>query len=222
MIVAPAPRTGRRGDLTPLSLLRDSPYREAYERSVRAAGAPQTWAELADWYRDEWQASLPTRTHTRGVEDGSALGSPAMARGMHIRTDHASEDGWGVSGWDRDGRPRGIDHEGLTRSPFLFYLECRLRGREAADQLGARLLVKWAYMGFDVPALAHTTFVRTHGDDDYATDALRALLERTIVRLWHDCQREPVRHHICRECRRMRCQCGERSEAQIAAEEATT
>ena len=222
MTVASQPKAGRRGDITSLALLRDRPFREEHERSTRLASTPQTWAALEAWFRDAWETSLPTRMHTRGVEDGSALGSPAMARAMHARTDHVSEDGWGVTGWDRDGQPRGIDRaSGLTRSPFLFYLECRLRSREESDRLGARMVIRWAYMGWDIPALAHAVFLRTHGQDDFATEAMAALLERTVRRLWHDCQREPVRYAVCRECRRMRCVCCERSEAQVNAEEAT-
>ena len=145
------------------------------------------------------------------------------------RTDHVSDRGWGVTGWDRTGEPRGVDRStGLTRDPFLYYLE-RMLGervrdeqgqrteRRTANALGATALVRWAYLGWDLGALIHEMWRRNH-DDDYAEPAMRALLETTIKRLWQDCQREPVRWARCVTCHRRDCVCGERSESQANAE----
>ena len=218
------PKAGRRGELTPLSLIRDTPYRTEHVESVRPTRPPQTFPALAAWFMDAWSASLPARLHTRGVEDGSALGSPRMSGALHARTDHASDRGWGVTGWDREGQPRGMTHDGLTRDPFLFYLEMRLHRREVE----AVQLVHWAYLGWDVDEAANNAFVkriRAHEQDPEGWALYRAgyeaLLERGIRRLWADCQNEPVRHSVCRECRRRVCVCGQRSESQVNAEEAT-
>jgi hypothetical protein len=147
-----------------------------------------------------------------------------MSGALHARTDHASDKGWGVTGWDRSGTPRGMTDDGeLTRDPFLYYLELRLRRQEP----GACAVVRWAYLGWDTEAAANTDFVeriRLRLDDPDGWRAYLeghdALLERTIRQLWHDCQREPVRWSICQDCRRRDCVCGQRSEAQIAAEDA--
>ena len=170
-----------------------------------------------------------------GVEDGSALGSPRMAGALHQRTDHASGRGWGVTGHDRDGNPRGVAEDGLTRDPFLYHLEMMLRDgrwdegawRPSRKGTAATMLVRWAYMGWGSEELAlsllHPRRAKTMQDDPivvWETDALEALLERTIRQLWHDCQREPVRYAICRTCRRRDCICGQRSEAQVNAEDA--
>ena len=72
-------------------------------------------------------------------------------------------------------------------------------------------------------ATALSIFRRTHGDAAgvlYEAHALEALLERTIRTLWQRCQTEPVRYSICRECRRRECMCGQKSEAQVNAEDA--
>jgi hypothetical protein len=210
------PKTGQRGALE----ARERPYRAEHGTSLFQPEPPRTWGALAAWFRDAWEASLPMRLHTGGVEDGSALGAPRMSGAMHARTDHASERGWGISGWDRDGRPRGMTDDGtLTRDPFLFYLECRLRKGEP----DAIALVRWAYVGYDIEEAALAIFRRTHRDGApvlWETEALHALLERGIRKLWHDCRSEPIRYAICRDCRRRRCVCGERSEAQVNAEEA--
>lgn len=219
-VTLPQPKSGRRGDLTPLAL-RDRPFHQEHAASVRTPTPPQTFAALAAWFRDAWEASLPTRSHTRGVEDCSALGSPRMSGALHARTDHVSDRGWGVTGWDKDGRPRGMNADGLTRDPFLFYLEIRLRkGEPEAEQL-----IHWAYVGWDVDEAANNAFVRrirSHEEDPEGWALFRvgfeALLERGIRRLWHDCQREPIRYAICAECRRRECVCGRRSEAQLNAE----
>lgn len=230
MTLTTQPKAGRRGDLTPLAL-RDTPYRTEHAASVRPPRPPQTFPALAAWFRDAWEASLPTRSHTRGVEDGSALGSPRMSGALHARTDHASDRGWGVTGWDKDGQPRGMTDDGtLTRDPFLFYLELRLLRKEVE----AVELVRWAYMGWDVVDAALSAFRRTHDPvtnpsllpaaadgKHWEAQAYEALLERGIRRLWDDCQREPVRYAICRGCRRRECVCGQRSESQIRAEEST-
>lgn len=215
------PRTGQRGVFDQ----RDRPYRqEADERARQRPTAPQTFAACEAWFRDAWEASLPTRSHTRGVEDGSALGSPRMSGALHARTDHASAKGWGVTGWDREGRPRGMTDDGtLTRDPFLFYLELRLR----RDEPEAVQLVRWAYMGWDVDASANNGFIERmrlrqvdpKGWSDYRA-GYEALLERGIRRLWHDCQSEPVRYSVCPSCHKRVCVCGERSESQVRAEEA--
>lgn len=221
------PRTGHRGDLNAIiNAAKATPYRqEADERARQRPAAPQTFVACEAWFRDAWEASLPTRSHTRGVEDGSALGSPRMSGAMHARTDHVSGKGWGVTGHDRDGRPRGMTDDGtLTRDPFLFYLEMRLR----RDEPEAVQLVRWAYMGWDVDAAANNGFIERMkmrqsdpaGWKDYRT-GYEALLERGIKRLWHDCQSEPVRFSVCRECRRRQCVCGQRSESQVNAEEAS-
>lgn len=219
------PRTGTRGSLdnAAINAAKAAPYRRENIESVRPARPPQTFEALAAWFRDAWVASLPTRLHTRGVEDGSALGSPRMAGAMHARTDHASGKGWGVTGWDRQGQPRGMTDDGtLTRDPFLFYLELRLR----REEVEAVQLVHWAYLGWDVTEAANNAFVKRiqkHEQDPEGWALYRsgyeALLERGIRKLWDDCQREPVRYSICVECRRRECVCGQRSESQINAEE---
>jgi hypothetical protein len=224
-----APKTGTRGAFE----TRDRPFRREHDAStLQRPRPPQTFEACAAWFREAWEASLPARMHTRGVEDGSALGSPRMAGALHRRTDHASPDGWGVTGWDRDGQPRGIDRAtGLTLDPFLFYLETMLRGRvrdehgqrtekRTVEALGATALVRWAYLGWDLGALIHETWRRSpNHEDDYNVPAMRALLETTIRRLWDQYQREPVRWVRCVRCHRRDCVCGERSESQINAEE---
>ena len=237
MIVAP-PKAGRRGDvaLPSLALDRDARYRSEHERSIARPTPPQTWPACVAFFRDAWEASLPTRMHTRGVEDESALGSPRMAGAMHARIDHAvsskpgpdgkpivNHNGWGLTGHDRDGQPRGVTPEGLTRDPFLYYVERMLRGKDEYEKHGALSLIRWAYMGWDVEAAAQASFLTQHADPD--TWALylagyRALLERTIRTLWVRCQREPERFPVCRQCRHRECICGQRSEAQVNAEEA--
>lgn len=144
-----------------------------------------------------------------------------------MRLGHVTRKGWGVTGWDKDGQPRGVDDDGLTRDPFLFYLEKRLRSKDELVSEAAQLLVTWAYLGYDTDHAAHDEFVRLL----YLKDAQPAgweawregyesRLERTIRQLWWDCQKEPVRYSVCRECRRRECMCGQRSEAQVNAEEA--
>lgn len=214
------PKHGYRGDVSLALQRRESPHADAHARSLSTPTPPLTWEACVAWFKDAWEASLPTRLHTRGVEDGSALGSPRMAGAMHARTDHVDDKGWGVTGWDRQGQPRGMTDDGtLTRDPFLFYLELRLRREDP----GAHALVRWAYMGWSVEDTALSLFRRTLREGHpilFEVEALRSLLEVTIKRLWHDCQREPVRYSICRGCRRRECVCGQRSEAQVNAEEA--
>lgn len=210
----------------------ESPHLEEHWRSVEPTRRPQeprTWEACVAWFRDAWEASLPTRMHTRGVEADSALGSPRLAGALRARTSNVTDHGWGVTGWDRHGQPRGMTDDGtLTRDPFLYYLE-RMLGERVKDEhgkrtdtltvnaLGADALVRWAYLGWDLGSLIHETWRRNH-DDDYAPAAMRALLESTIKRLWAQCQREPERYPICPTCRQRRCRCAERSEAQINAE----
>ena len=220
----PTPKSGRRGDVALPLLERERPFRGDHERSAsQLPEAPRTWPALAAWFRDGWEASLPTRMHTAGVEAESALGSPRMAGAMHQRIDHASAFGWGLTGWDRDGQPLGIDRAtGLTRDPFLFYLERMLRGKDA-ERMAARALLRWTYMGWDVEAAAQVTFVAQHADPEtwkLYKAGFASLLERTIRTLWHRCQQEPERYPICRQCRKRDCICGERSEAQVNAEAA--
>lgn len=225
------PKAGRRGDLALPLLERERPFRAEHDLSVAQPRPPQTWESCVSWFRDAWEASLPVRIHTRGVEDGGdagGLGSPKMAGGMHQRIDHVSRLGWGVTGWDKDGRPRGMAEDGtVTRDPFLFYLELRLRSRDEKVSSGAQALVWWAYLAWDTvsAAFAYTTRLRAAGmmpEPDargrWAALAFESVLERTIRQLWHDCQREPVRYSICPSCRRRGCVCGQRSEAQIRAE----
>jgi hypothetical protein len=224
IVSPPAPKHGYRGGVTPLALSdRDRKYRGEHEASIRAERQPQTFRALAKWFVLEWEASLPTRMHTRGVEADSALGSPKMAPAVASRLNNASDHGWGVTGWDRDGNPRGMTKDGEhTRDPFLYYLERLLNGG-AADRMGATCLLRWAYNGWDVEATALAIYRRTHDDGAgvlYEAQALEALLERTIRTLWRQCQSEPVRYSICRECRRRECVCGQRSEAQVNAEDA--
>jgi hypothetical protein len=213
-----APKTGTRGAFE----RRERPYKGEHERSVQQPTPPRSWEALAAWFRDAWETSLPARLHTRGVEDGSALGAPRMSGAMHARIDHAGQRGWGVSGWDREGQPRGMTDDGLTRDPFLYYLERRLR----EDDGDAVALVRWAYVGYDIEEAANNAFVKRirlrEADPDGWTDWLSsytATLERGIRRLWYDCQREPVRYAVCRVCRRRECVCGSKSEAQVNAEE---
>lgn len=185
--------------------------------------APQTWEARRAWFRDAWEGSLPTRIHTRGVEDESALGSPRMAGAMHRRIDHASINGWGLTGHDRDGQPRGVNGDGLTLDPFLFYVERMLRGKDDHERHGARSLVSWAYMGWDLEATAQASFLGTHADPETWTLFLagfRALLDRTIATLWVRCQTEPERWPVCRSCRKRECVCGEKSDSQRNAEDA--
>lgn len=174
------------------------------------------------WFIEAWEASLPTRLHTRGVEDESALGSPRMAGAMHARIDHVSDLGWGLTGHDRNGEPRGVDKaSGLTRDPFLYYLERMLRGKDQYEHHGALSLMRWAYMGWDVEAAAQATFLSEHAQPETWGAYLagfRALLEQTIQKLHQRCQREPERFPVCRSCRKRECICGQRSEAQINAE----
>jgi len=217
------PKAGRRGDIGLLARTVDAPYRGDHDRSVeRQAPPPQTWPACVAWFRDAWEASLPTRLHTAGVEAESALGSPRMAGAMHARIDHASDLGWGLTGHDREGQPRGVDRAtGLTRDPFLYYLERMLRGKDDHERFGALSLLRWAYLGWDVEAAAQASFVAQHANPE--TWALyksghRALMERTIRTLWVRCQREPERFPVCRQCRHRQCVCGERSEAQVNAE----
>lgn len=216
------PRTGTRGSWS----TRDTPFHREHDASVgQRPTPPQTFAACKAWFVDAWEASLPTRLHTRGVEDGGpdgGLGSPRLSGAMHARTDHVTQRGWGITGWDRDGQPRGVDTAtGLTRDPFLHYLELLLR----KDDPGAVALVRWAYVGFDTEEAANNAFVqriRLRQDDPDGWKTYHAgyvaLLEQTIRRLWHDCQREPVRFAICRGCRKRDCVC---SEAQVNAERAT-
>ena len=217
------PKAGRRGELQSLALSgRDAPFRGEHERSLAQHDAPpQTWPASVAWFRDAWEASLPTRLHTRGVEDESALGSPRMAGAMHARIDHVSGDGWGLTGHDKDGQPRGVNGDGLTRDPFLFYLERMLRGKDTYEQHGAESLLHWAYMGWDLEAAAQSAFL-SHPDSQawgLYLAGYRALLERTIRTLWVRCQREPERFPVCRHCRKRECVCGQRSEAQVNAEQ---
>lgn len=223
-LLATPPKAGRRGELQSLALeARRTPFREAHDASIQRPSPPQTWPARAAWFRDAWEASLPARLHTRGVEDESALGSPRMAGAMHARIDHASDLGWGLTGHDRDGQPRGVTSEGLTRDPFLFYLERMLRGKGDHERMGALALMRWAYLGWDVEAAAQATFVAQHAHPDTWRAYLagfRSLLEMTIHTLWVRCQREPERFPVCRDCRKRECVCGQRSEAQVNAEEA--
>lgn len=173
------------------------------------------------WFRDGWEASLPTRLHTAGVESESALGSPRMAGAMHQRIDHVSNLGWGLTGHDRDGRPRGVTHDGMTRDPFLYYIERMLRGRSDHEHMGALALMRWAYLGWDVEEAAQRTFIAQHASPqtwDLYLAGFRSLLETTIRTLWVRCQREPERFPVCRECRHRDCTCGQRSESQVNAE----
>lgn len=219
----PAPKGGRRGSLTPLGL-RDAPYRGEHDVSAaQRPTPPQTWPACVAWFRDAWEASLPNRLHTSGVEADSALGSPRMAGAMHARIDHASANGWGLTGHHRDGSPRGVGADGLTRDPFLFYLERMLRSSNAHEHLGALALVRWAYMGWDVEAAAQETFLGQHANPEtwgiYVV-SFRALMERTIRTLALRCQQEPERFPVCKDCRKRDCICGQRSESQVRAEEA--
>ena len=177
------------------------------------------------WFRDAWEASLPTRLHTTGVEAESALGSPRMAGAMHQRIDHVSDLGWGLTGHDRDGDPRGVDRAtGLTRDPFLYYIERMLRGRGDHERMGALALLRWAYHGWDMEGAAQATFCAQHADPQTWTlycAGYHALIERTIRTLWQRCQREPERFPVCRDCRHRDCVCGQRSDSQVNAEEAT-
>ena len=226
MTLATPPKAGRRGELQSLALAqRTSPFREAHDASIqRRPSPPETWPACVAWFRDGWEASLPTRLHTAGVEDESALGSPRMAGAMHKRIDHVSNLGWGLTGHDRDGQPRGVDRgTGLTLDPFLFYLERMLRGKGDHERLGALALMRWAYLGWDVEAAAQATFIAQHANPDtwgYYLVGFRALLMGTIRTLWVRCQREPERFPVCRDCRKRECVCGQRSEAQVNAEEA--
>lgn len=224
-LLAP-PKAGRRGDLQSLALAqRSSPFREAHDASAsHRPEAPRTWEACVAWFRDAWEASLPTRLHTRGVEDESALGSPRMAGAMHRRIDHVSNGGWGLTGWDREGQPRGVGADGLTLDPFLFYMERMLKGRNDFEHMGALSLMRWAYMGWDVEAAAQSTFIAQHANPDTWTFYLagfRSLLWTTIRTLAIRCQREPERWPVCRGCRQRECVCGQRSESQINAERAT-
>lgn len=229
-ILANPPKSGRRGDVALPLLERERPFRGDHERSAaQRPEAPRTWPEAVAWFRDAWEASLPLRLHQAGVEPGSALGSPRLAGAARMRLGHVTRKGWGITGWDRDGRPRGVDDEGLTRDPFLFHLETRLRSKDPKVSEAAQQLVTWAYLGYDTDHAAHDAFVtRLYLKDDVISgwslfqQGFESLLERTIKQLWHDCQREPVRYPICAECRRRRCECGERSESQVNAEEAGT
>ena len=194
---------------------------EAGERT-RATRQPQTWRALAEWFQGEWQASMPYRLHVAGLEEDS---SPRMAPAMLARIGHASDRGWGLTGWDRDGQPRGMTRDGEhTRQPFLHHLELRLLRREP----DAQALMRWTYMGWDTEAAASNDFVRRirmreldpDGWESYL-HGYAALLERGIRRLWWDCQSEPIRFSVCRVCRRRECVCAQRSESQVNAEGAT-
>ena len=82
------------------ALLRDQPYASAKSASVRrrmeqAAQEPKELHDLLRWYRREWEAECPPRTHERGVEPDSALGAPKLAgafrsyiMGSPYATDH--------------------------------------------------------------------------------------------------------------------------------------
>ena len=224
MTLATSPKAGRRGDLQSLALAqRSSPFREDHDASATVLpAAPRTWPSCVAWFRDAWEASLPTRLHTRGVEDESALGSPRMAGGMHRRIDHVSDHGWGLTGWDRDGQPRGVDRAtGLTIDPFLYNMERMLRGRNDHERMGALALMRWAYLGWDVEAAAQATFVAQHASPETWSLYLagfRSLLHGTIRTLAIRCQREPERWPVCRGCRQRECICGTKSEAQHNAE----
>lgn len=210
MTLAPTdPSTGRRGE----------PYRAAHERSTAHESPPRTWNALRHWFVAEWEASLPMRMHTRGVHPESHLGSPTLAGAVASRTGHATERGWGLTGWDRHGQPIGVDEEtGDTRQPFLYHLERAMRDGGTTG-IGARAVVRWAYVGWDIHA-ATLALYRHDTATLWETAALTALLERTIRDLWERCQSEPRRWSICPACRRRECVCGERSEAQVRAEEA--
>ncbi len=210
------PRHGRRGE--PYALDRDRRYRREHDDSARQAETPRTWNALRHWFVDEWQAALPTRSHVKGVEDSGpdgGLGSPRMAPALRARTAHASDRGWGLTGWDRDGQPIGVDGEGHTTQPFLYHLERMMRDGGTTG-VGARALVTWAYMGFDVGAAARETFRRT--STPWESAALEALLERTVRDLHRRCLSEPVRWSVCRVCRRRECICAQKSESQVNAE----
>ena len=81
-------------------MLRAEPYAAVREMSVKrrmaeAAREPRDLPELLTWFRREWDAECPSRTHERGVEPQSALGSPKLAgafrsyiTGSPMATDH--------------------------------------------------------------------------------------------------------------------------------------
>ena len=82
------------------ALLRDQPYAVAKSASMRrrmeqAAQEPRELPELLRWFRREWEAECPPRTHERGVEPESALGAPKLAGAFRayicaspMQTDH--------------------------------------------------------------------------------------------------------------------------------------
>ena len=175
---------------------------------------PRTFEALKAWFVECWSEALPIRLHERGDEDHDVLGSPRWAAAFRRRILNASKRGWLVTGWDKHGDPRAVDHEGYTLSPFLFYLERDLNSRTKSEQIGAEALVRWAYLGWDI--------VRT-GEANVPIiekDYMEALLEKALRRLWWRCQREPERYSVCPDCHRRQCCCGEKSEAQVRAEEA--
>jgi hypothetical protein len=79
---------------------RVAPYADVKAESVRrrmdaAARQPREVPDLIRWFRTEWEAECPPRTHERGVEPESALGAPKLAgafrsyiMGSPMATDH--------------------------------------------------------------------------------------------------------------------------------------
>lgn len=59
--------------------VKDRPYRQAHEASVRAPREPETLRDLKREFRDAYAAELAHELQVRGpeIEDGSALGTPA-------------------------------------------------------------------------------------------------------------------------------------------------
>ena len=214
------PKSGYRGGVRPYALDRDRPFRQEHDDSARTQAPPQTWNALQHWFVEQWQAALPTRSHVKGVKDSGpdgGLGSPRMAPALRARTAHASDRGWGLTGWDRDGQPIGVDNEGHTTQPFLYHLERMMRDgpRQSA---GAQALLRWAYLGWDVEATAIATWRRSHVE--WGEQAMGALLEGALRDLYRRCQTEPIRWSVCRVCRKRDCICNQKSESQVNAETA--
>ncbi len=71
-----------RPDLSDSPLLRPGPYQQRHERSVAARAQtglpPRSFGRLTAWYRDAWDAEVPTRLHGgfETVGDQDILGGP--------------------------------------------------------------------------------------------------------------------------------------------------
>ncbi len=95
-------------------------------------------ASLVVWYREAWDAEIPSRTHIHELwhEDGmgSALGAPAWADPFRRYLEHS---------------PRERDEDGYYLRP----VHAALSLMDRRKPLLARLLIRFAWCGFSVETL---------------------------------------------------------------------